>query len=121
MKGNYKTINDDLLKRFDSKYSFEATEDLIIVRSLDDQSFKRAIVHDLYKPLTVNISAEKGKKKYLILTKEAQEVWVSNYEKKISLIVIQKVLSDYRNSCKTYERESFIKELEKFLKERGYK
>lgn len=121
MKGNYKTIDDDLLKRFEAKYSFEATEDLIIVRSLDDQSFKRAIVHDLYKPVTLNISKERDKKKYLILTKEAQEIWVSNYKKEVSLIAIQKALSDYRNSCKTYERESFIVELEKFLKERGYK
>lgn len=121
MKGNYKTVSDDLLKRFESKYNFEVTKDLIITRSLDDQSFKRAVVHDLYKPLTINVNKEKGKKDYLILTKEAQEIWVANYEGKVSLIAIQKALSDYRNSCKTYERENFIVELERFLKERGYK
>lgn len=121
MKGNYKVVNDDLLKRFESKYNFEAANDLIVTRSLDDQGFKRAIAHNLYEPLTINVNKEKGKKDYLILTKEAQEIWMNNYGGKISLIAIQKSLSDYRNSCKTYERNSFINELEKFLKERGYK
>lgn len=106
MRGNFKRLDKDIIKEYETRYKFKLCDDNILVETYGNDESKRITYHKLGKMFITSIYTN-NKKRYVKILKEAQEMWAS-LNGTLNLGIVQVAINVLKQEDKEITKDSII-------------
>lgn len=106
MRGNFKSLNKDVVKEYEKRYIFKLCDDNILVETYGNDNSKRITYHKLGDMFITSIY-DNNKKRYVKILKDAQYMWV-DLKGSLNLGIVQVAINVLKQEDKEITKDSII-------------